>query len=313
MNEIKFSITISAYKAKFFKECIDSILTQSYSDFELIILNDASPENLESIIETYDDVRIRYYKNKVNAGAIEVVDNWNKLLEYAKGDYLICMGDDDKLLPNCLEEYCKLITLRPNMNVYHAWTEIINEKTEIIDMQEPRPIWESVYSMAYFRMKGRIQYIGDFLFDVNNLRKKGGFVKRPLAWCSDDLTVWAAAEETGIVNSQIPLFQYRVNSETITNTSSTEIKIKAIQMGMVDVMCVEHIPSNSIDLIYWNNLKKNVSRNYRMSIIDNLAMDMSTHHVCRFFHWYRKLKGLNIQRKDLFLAFMLGLKRKCKI
>lgn len=58
---MKFSITIPAYKAKFLKECIDSILSQTYNDFELIIVNDASPEYLDSIINGYSDSRIRYY------------------------------------------------------------------------------------------------------------------------------------------------------------------------------------------------------------------------------------------------------------
>ena len=100
---MEFSITIPAYKAKYLNECIDSILAQTYKDFELVIVNDASPEDLDSIVNQYIDSRIRYYVNEKNCGAINVVDNWNKCLEYAKGEFIICMGDDDKLMPNCLE------------------------------------------------------------------------------------------------------------------------------------------------------------------------------------------------------------------
>jgi glycosyltransferase involved in cell wall biosynthesis len=305
----KFSITVPAYKSQYLEECMDSVLSQTYSNFELIILNDASPENLDEIISKYQDERIRYYKNEKNVGAIDVVDNWNKLLEYAQGNYLICMGDDDKLLSNCLEEYNKLIALYPKMGVYHAWTEIINENSEVIDMQEPRPVWESVYSMAYFRMKGRTQYIGDFLFDTNNLKSKGGFVKRPLAWCSDDLSVWFAAKDTGIVNSQIPMFQYRVNSNTITNTGDTDLKIEAIKMGMINNISVEYKPNDAQDLLYWKNMKDNLDRNYRLSIIDNVATDIATHPFFRIMHWYKKLSYLEIHKKDLFYAILLGLKR----
>ena len=225
---MKFSITIPAYKRTYLQECIDSILAQTYTDFELIIVNDASPEDLDSIVNSYSDARIRYYKNEKNCGAIDVVDNWNICLSYAIGDYVICMGDDDKLLPNCLEEYCKLITEYPGKGVYHAWTEIIDENSQLIRMQEARPIEENVYSLIWHRWHGREQFIGDFLFETKRLKSNGGFYKLPLAWGSDDITVVIAAKETGIVNSQTPIFQYRVNSQTISKSGNFELKLEAI-------------------------------------------------------------------------------------
>lgn len=230
-TNIKFSILIPAYKKIFFRECIDSILSQTYKNLELIIVDDKSPEDLETLISSYNDTRIFYYRNENNCGAINLVDNWNKCLDYASGDYLICMGDDDKLLPNCLEEYTKLINKYPDCNIYHAWTEIINENSEIIRLQEARPIWESVYSMMWHRWNGRIQYIGDYLFKTETLREKGGFFKLPLAWASDDITTYIMAKETGIINSQIPLFQYRVNSYSISTSGCIKIKMETIDQA----------------------------------------------------------------------------------
>ena len=74
---MKFSITIPAYKRSYLKEAIDSCLAQTYGDFELIIVNDHSPENLDAIVTQYNDPRIRYYVNEKNCGAVNVVDNWN--------------------------------------------------------------------------------------------------------------------------------------------------------------------------------------------------------------------------------------------
>lgn len=112
---MKFSIGIPAFKSRFLKENIDNILKQTFSDFELIIVNDASPEDIDSIVNGYNDKRIRYYKNETNFGAVNVVDNWNKCLSLAKGEFFLLMGDDDKLMPNCLEEYDKLIKNIPNV------------------------------------------------------------------------------------------------------------------------------------------------------------------------------------------------------
>lgn len=59
-HDIKFSVTVPAYKAQFLAECIDSILAQTYKNFELIIINDELLQNWEGIVSKYDDQRIRY-------------------------------------------------------------------------------------------------------------------------------------------------------------------------------------------------------------------------------------------------------------
>lgn len=170
-------------------------------------------------MKSFDDPRIRYYVNEKNCGAINVVDNWNKCLDYATGEYIICMGDDDKLLPNCLEEYVKLINKYPNLNIYHAWTEIIDENSNAIEIQEGRPEREGVYSMIWSRWNGRIQFIGDFLFNRKILKDNGGFYKLPLAWSSDDISTFIAAKDTGIANMQTLGFQYRSTTETISRSN----------------------------------------------------------------------------------------------
>ena len=69
---VKYSFVLPAYKARFFREAIESILNQTYSEFELIIVNDASPEDLDSIVNSYSDERIRYYRNKENIGGRDI-------------------------------------------------------------------------------------------------------------------------------------------------------------------------------------------------------------------------------------------------
>ena len=91
----KYSFVLPAYKACYFKEALESILNQTYSDFELIIVNDASPEDLDSIVSEFDDSRITYYTNETNIGGKDLVEQWNKSLTYAKGEYVILASDDD--------------------------------------------------------------------------------------------------------------------------------------------------------------------------------------------------------------------------
>ena len=131
MMDKSFSVLIPAYKSRYLKEAIESVLAQTYQYWELIIVDDNSPNDLWKIVQEFKDNRISYYRNERSFGACDVVYNWNKCLSYAKGDYVICMGDDDCLLPCCLDEYVKLINKYPALNVYHAKTQLIDEDSNM--------------------------------------------------------------------------------------------------------------------------------------------------------------------------------------
>lgn len=294
---MKFSVTIPAYKAAYLKECIESILAQTYTDFELIIVNDASPEDLTSIIHSFDDSRIRYYINEKNCGAINVVDNWNKCLSYATGDYVICMGDDDKLLPICLEEYKKLIEHHPNLGVYHAWTQIIDENSNIVRIQEKRPEFESVYSMMWGRWSGRIQFIGDFLFDRKILLRNGGFYKLPLAWASDDITAYIAAQNIGIANMQVPGFQYRINSLTISNNGNAKIKLMAIKQEgewYKQFLMNKSQTLDDIDNTFRKMLLERLYNILNKKRVGTITQDISINGLYKIFNYYINRKKYNL-------------------
>ncbi len=307
-----FSVTVPAFKAQYLSECIDSILAQTYKNFEVIIVNDASPQDLDSIVSQYDDSRIHYYKNKVGFGALHVVGNWNKCLEYAKGDYVICMGDDDKLKPCCLEEYAKLINKYPNFNVYHALTEMIDENSNFMYMQEARPEREGVYSMMYGRLKnGRVQYIGDWLFKTDWLRSNGGYVDVPMAWGSDDLTAYAAAQDNGVANSQIPMFQYRINSQTISKRGNASVKLKALRMTF-----------HQLHQILSKECNDDLKEKYRLSclkIIDSKLEERATNTIMTdmlsrgkikgLAWWFVHRKNMKVANKQVFKAFVKSINK----
>lgn len=298
-KNLKFSVIIPAYKRTYLKECIESILTQTYSNFELIIVNDASPEDLDSVVLSYDTTRIRYYTNEKNCGAVDVVDNWNICLSYVTGDYVICMGDDDKLMPNCLEEYAKLIYKYPGLGLYHARTEIIDENSQFKDLQDARCEYESVYSLMWHRWDNRIrQYIGDFLFDVEILRANGGFYKLPLAWASDELSAYIAASSSGVANSKDILFQYRESNETITSTGNIEYKFKAwtLEEEWVDKF-LEEKPTNSLDLKYWQLILQIKRKHFQKEKIYALAREFKW----KSFFYYLILARRNSLTFAMFL------------
>lgn len=310
---MKFSILVPAYKARFLRECIESILTQTYKDFELIIVNDASPEDLTSIVKSFDDPHIRYYINEMNTGSVNVVDNWNKCLSYAIGDYVVCMGDDDKLLPCCLEEYDKLIGKFPGLGVYHAWTEMIDENSNVILIQEARPEREGVYSMLWERWKGRLQFIGDFLFERNLLVNQGGFYKLPLAWASDDISAYRAAKKLGIANMQVPGFQYRINSQTISNTGNSLLKMEALiqeEKWYKDFLQDEPDERDVVEHTFWS-----MSNHYLSSLVMKkrilvMVGDIQHHGLQKVFKYLRLRKHFRLNMKMLLYAIVETIKRR---
>lgn len=226
---ITFTILLPSYKSRFLRECIEGVLAQTYEAWELIIVNDASPENLDSIVQSYSDPRIHYYINEHNIGALHLVQQWNTCLQYAQGDYCICIGDDDRLMPRCLETYAELIEEYPQVEVLHGQTDIINEQGDVISHTAKRPAWESAMSMLYHRIYDRRpQFIGDFCFLSAALKNRGGFYDLPLAWGSDDISALLAATHHGIANTSEVVFQYRSNEMSITSQKYLFPKLKAV-------------------------------------------------------------------------------------
>lgn len=308
----KFSILIPAFKSRYFRECLESIISQTYSNFEIIVVNDASPENIQGIINELSDFRIKYYENKINCGAYRVVDNWNKCLSYSSGDYILCMGDDDKLKPNCLDEYVRLINKYPDVKVFHALTEIIDEDGFITDIQESRPECETVYSMLYGRWRHRrIQFIGDWLFESNSLKQMNGFYFLPNAWGSDDMTATILSYEKGIVNSQIPLFQYRINRLTISKRGNDIEKIKAIKTSgeiYSDLLKTKNQNLSSNEAIYHDLCKRYLDTYINKRIEGQLYYYFKNRgHFLSLYLLLREKKNLGITFKIIVKSWIKSL------
>lgn len=98
----KISVVMPAYNAeKYIAESINSILGQTYGDFEFVIINDCSQDRTEEIVLSYDDPRIIYLKNEKNLG---VAATLNKGLAIAKGEYIARMDADDISMPERFEK-----------------------------------------------------------------------------------------------------------------------------------------------------------------------------------------------------------------
>ncbi len=297
---MKFSILVPVYKSLYLSDCIDSILGQTYKDFELILVNDASPYPIDEIVRTYSDIRIRYYINTVGFGAENVVDNWNKCLSYAQGEYAICLGDDDMLYPDCLRNYLDIMGKYPDLDIYHARTDIVNANNRLIDLQEDRPEYESAYSLAWHGFRGRIQYIGDFCYKISTLRKNGGFYKFPLALSSDYVSAIIAAKSKGIANVRKASFVYRRNSNNISSMGNCKTLIEATeQIEAWYHSFLKEVPHNEEDQKYRLMLKTLISPYFRHQKMDLLFRDMVNNHFYRTLYWFNNRRKYGFKKLDV--------------
>lgn len=310
-----FSILIPAYKAAFLKETIDSILSQRYNSFEIVLVNDSSPEDIDSIVKQYNDERIKYYENEKNIGAVDLVDNWNKCLEYAKGDYVICMGDDDKLLTNCLEEYKKLIDKYPGIGLLHGWTEIIDENSVPYQMTSMRGLYESAYSLCWHRIMDYYshQFVGDFCYERKWLVENGGFYKIPLAWGSDDITALIGAGKNGVANTQVPVFQYRSNRYSVSSTGNIEIKVDAINQTLDWYKQFLNTKSdNQIDELFRVDSLQQIVHQFDKKRGLTIMADLNDKGIHRFFFWFRHRHYYRISPNVMCYALLKHITSKFK-
>jgi glycosyltransferase involved in cell wall biosynthesis len=97
---MKFSILIPTRdRLELLRHTVESVRMQDYADWEIIVSDNASEQDVAGYVSCLAEPRVRYSRT---ASLLPVTDNWNRALERSSGDYLIMLGDDDALLPGCL-------------------------------------------------------------------------------------------------------------------------------------------------------------------------------------------------------------------
>jgi glycosyltransferase involved in cell wall biosynthesis len=120
----KISVLTTVYNGgEYLAEAIESVLNQTFINFEFIIIDDASTDNSVEIIKSYSDSRIRFFKNEKNIGQIASL---NKGLKLAKGYYIARLDQDDVCLPARLEEQHKFLQNNHEVTIISSWEHRID-------------------------------------------------------------------------------------------------------------------------------------------------------------------------------------------
>lgn len=219
---MKVSVLTPVYKTdeRFLREAIESVLSQTFGDFEFLLLDDCPEDDREKVVRSYDDPRIVYLKNDRNLG---ISASRNRLLGLAKGDYLAVFDHDDVCRPERLAEEVAYLDAHPECGVVSSWTRTLpkgdvnrypEDDHEIkLEMMNGCSLW---HPAAMIRRE---------VLDRTGIRYEAAY--SPV----EDYMLWMRlTTETVFHNIQKPLIEYRWHD---ANTSI----VRKAELDAMDVRC----------------------------------------------------------------------------
>ncbi|TAF45002.1 MAG: glycosyltransferase [Sphingobacteriales bacterium] len=226
MNKLNptISVLMPVYNGeKYLKEAINSILNQSFKDFEFIIINDGSTDSTEEIILSYTDPRIVYVKNEVN---LHLIKTLNKGIDLSKGKYIARMDADDISIQNRFEQQIKIFNQYTEVDIVNCQYFLLtadgksyrNDRTSIIINTEAVKyisIFQTMIQHPTVMIKAELMKLNKY--------KDNEDVKH-----IEDFELWNRLFENKC-NSYIieeHLLFYRVNPASINNTKGAEQNLK---------------------------------------------------------------------------------------
>lgn len=123
------SVCVPTYnRARFLAASLESILRQSFPDFELLVVDDGSTDETPTVVEKFSDPRLTYHRNDRNLGQIE---NLNRCIELARGEYVCICHDDDVYAPRILEREVEMLSHNPTAGLVHTAVWVLTEEGRV--------------------------------------------------------------------------------------------------------------------------------------------------------------------------------------
>ena len=224
-NAPKISVIVPMYNAeKYLKLCIDSILSQTFKDFELILIDDCSTDKTLEIAKSFDDSRIKILQNKKNLGSPGLTRNVG--IDAAQGDYIYFCDNDDALLPKALENLYN--AAENNFDIVNTtrWYIAKNPEFQTLNGVEARAMKFPAASPVSEDLKTRIRqeflqtriHIAPWLFLYRRKFLIENDIKFPEEVAEDVFFNFGAVCATSkIIKIDIPFYIYRKYQNSTTN------------------------------------------------------------------------------------------------
>jgi len=207
------SVIMAAYNAeKHISASIESIINQTFNNFELLVINDGSTDNTQSIVKEYckKDSRIILLNNDKN---LFVIKSRNKGIEKAKGKYIAILDSDDLALPNRLEYQVKYLENNPDIFLIGSSAYIIDENDKVEN--------SFIAPTGYEKLKNNINKNNLIYHSTVMFRNENVFYREKMIYCEDyDLILRLFSEGKKIDNLSDILISYRQTSNSLSKTKN---------------------------------------------------------------------------------------------
>jgi len=208
------SVLMPVYNGEqFLREAIDSILGQSFKDFEFLIIDDGSKDNSISIIESYNDTRIRFVRNETN---LKLPATLNRGLNLAIGKYIARMDQDDISMPDRLEKQIAVMDRDLKVGICGSWIEVFG-LGNYVEKYPTDPDSIKANLLFYNALAHPTVMMRKSLFDQFNLRYSMEYLH------AEDYELWQRCSTCfRIVNIGEVLLRYRTSSTSYCRVFSLE-------------------------------------------------------------------------------------------
>lgn len=273
---MKVTILLPVYNGeKYIKECLYSIMQQTFSDFEVLIIDDGSTDKTSSIIETVNDDRIKMVRRTHG-----FIDSLNYGLSEARGEYIARMDADDIMMPNRIETQVKLLDDKPEITVCSSWIKL-NGKG--LDGRSIRKGYEKLHAPYVSLLEN------NFICHPATMIRKSFLEKHHLRYKNyihaEDYKFWCdialAGGEFWIIPEE--LLEYRISDGQVSskyNYEQTKTALRIKEEILLKLLNDEHFPCHEeIQAIYFEiekiNKKKMLTEMTIMHIFSALLREIN--------------------------------------
>lgn len=252
-NNIMVSVLIVTYNAeKFIENTIKSCINQTYTNLEILILDNNSRDETVNILENIDDNRIKLYKNQANLGAYKRL---NFLLDKAKGKYIAIQDHDDIWLPQKIKKQVTFLESHKTYIGCGTWTYFYYEARQcLVEITSPQKT-EIVNHTSLMFQNGPYRYDLSFVLTDEHFQKKILSRHGTLGCIQEPLTVHRIRND----NKNLSITRFTVNKKNIVDFFYINGYNLSSFLYMVDLLVGRFFPHS----IRWIIRRKILLRHYR--------------------------------------------------
>ncbi len=237
------SVILPVYNGgQYLKLAIDSILEQTYQHFELIIINDGSTDETDTVIKSYHDKRIRYFSRE-NKGLIQTL---NEGLYYATGEFIARHDADDLSVPERFDQQVNFLTNHTDVVLVGSFASVINDRGIVIDeMQRPVTSEQLFAYLPFFSpfVHGSVMF-RQTTITTYKIAYRNEFIH------AEDYFFWHELMQQGkAYNLPTALYWYRSHAENVTHH---HLETQLSTAEKIRELIQQHYQNNTALFCRWN-------------------------------------------------------------